>query len=134
MTMANPRTPIARAKLTGADQKHPERYRDRKEPATSGDPVGDPPAHLGKAAKAVWKEAASIMGWLVREDRLALEIAANAVAAIRETAKDGEPIKAAQLTAARQALASLGATPADRSKIHIPGDEGQDDPFAQFDA
>jgi len=52
---------------------------------------------------------------------------------VRQSARAGEPITAAQLTAARQALASLGATPADRSKIHIPGDEGEDDPFAQFE-
>ncbi len=60
----------------------------------------------------------------MREDRLALEIAANAVASIRETAKAGDIVKAAQLTAARQALSSLGGTPVDRSKIHIPDDPG----------
>ncbi len=132
--MPNPRTPLARAKLTGADQKHPERYRDRSEPVTSDQPVGDPPAYLGEDAATVWKEAADVMGWLVREDRLALEIAANAVAAIRETAKAGDIVKAAQLTAARQALSSLGGTPVDRSKIHIPDDPDEDDPFAIFDA
>jgi|SRR6056297_2068141 len=132
--MPNPKTPLAKARLTGADKANPQRYRDRNEPATSGDPVGAAPAYLSKDAKAVWTEAAGIMSWLVREDRFALEIAAQAVATIREAAKAGEPIKAAQLTAARQALSSLGATPADRSKIHIPGDEGERDPFAQFDA
>jgi phage terminase small subunit len=132
--MPNHKTPLAKARLTGADKANPQRFRDRSEPATSGEPLGAPPAHLSKEAKAVWREAAGIMGWLVAEDRLALEIAANAVAAIRETVKAGEPVRAAQLTAARQALASLGATPADRSKIHIPGDGGEDDPFAQFDA
>ncbi len=130
--MAHPRTPIAKAKLTGAAQKHPERYRDRIEPDTSGDPVGEPPAYLSEDARAAWLEAAGVLGWLVREDRLALEIAAQAIAAIRVTAAANKPIKAAQLTAARQALASLGATPADRSRIHIPGDAEEDDPFAKF--
>lgn len=131
--MPNHRTPTAKARLTGADKANPQRFRDRSEPATSGDPVGAPPVHLSKAAKAVWREAAGIMSWLVREDRLALEIAANAVASVRETAQSGEPIKAAQLTAARQTLASLGATPADRAKIYAPGDGDKSDPFAQFD-
>ncbi|MGX0975623.1 phage terminase small subunit [Roseovarius sp. MBR-51] len=132
--MPNHKTPLAKARLTGADKANPQRYRDRSEPATSGDPVGAPPTYLSKDGKEVWREAAGIMSWLVREDRLALEIAAQAVAAIRETAKASDAVKAAQLTAARQALASLGATPADRSKIHIPGDGDEHDPFAQFDA
>ena len=129
--MANFRTPLAKAKLSGAVSKNPQRYRGRAEPATSGNPVGDPPTHLSKGAKTAWKEAADILNWLVVEDRLALEIAAQAITAIRETAASGEPIRAGQLTAARQALASLGATPADRSKIHVL-DEVEHDPFAQF--
>lgn len=132
--MPNPKTPLAKARLTGADKANPQRYRDRNEPATSGEPVGDPPAYLSKDAKAAWREAAGVMSWLVREDRLALEIAAQAIAAIRETAKAGEPIKAAQLTAARQALSCLGGTPTDRAKINLPGGAGEHDPFAIFDA
>lgn len=130
--MPRPRQPLAKARLTGADRKHPERFRARAEPAASGQRVGSPPAYLNADAKAAWKELVRDLGWLSREDRHAVEVAALSVSALRMTVKAGEAPTAALISASRQALAALGATPADRSKIHVTDDGDQDDPFAKF--
>lgn len=131
--MPNPRTPLAKAKLTGADKTHPERFKKRTEPKVSGEPVGSPPAHLSKTAKQVWKEAVSDMGWLGREDRLALENLANAVGQARDLVKLGEMIPASMLAAINTAIGKIGASPTDRGKVfQQPDTEDDDDPFKQF--
>ncbi len=132
--MPRPRTPLAKARLTGADRKDPDRFRDRAEPKTSKAPVGKPPAYLAKEAKAVWQELARDLGWLVREDRFALESACLAIAQVRTMHKVGEPVTGALFAAMNSALGKLGASPADRSKVNATPPEDDDDPFAAFDA
>jgi phage terminase small subunit len=131
--MPRPRTPLAKAKLTGADAKHPERFKGRSEPRTSKAPVGKPPAYLDAEARAVWSELARDLGWLVREDRHALEAAALAVGQVRTMHRAGEPITGALFAAMNTALGKLGASPADRSKVNSAPPEDDDDPFARFD-
>ena len=131
--MPRPRTPLAKAKLTGADRKHPERFRARSEPKTSGAAIGAPPAYLDAGARAVWRELARDLGWLVREDRAALEVASLAVGQVRALHKAGEPVTAALISAMGAALGKLGATPADRSKVNTGAPEDDGDPFAAFD-
>jgi phage terminase small subunit len=131
--MPQPRIPLAKAKLTGAAAKNPQRFRDRKEPETSSKPVGNPPAYLGRDAKAVWKEAAKEFGWLVIEDRFALEVMAVAVGTLREATKGGAPVTASMITAANTSIGKLGASPTDRGKVfQAADDEEEHDPFAQF--
>lgn len=131
--MPAPRTPLAKAKLTGALKNHPERFKARSEPKVSKKPVGNPPPYLSKDARDVWKEAAASMGWLVKEDRFALEVMANAVGLIRETVKAGETISGAMINAANTAVGKIGASPTERGKVFQPGeDEDADDPFAAF--
>lgn len=133
--MPTPRTPLAKAALTGADKKDPQRYRGRTEPRVSGDPVGDPPAYLKTTAKAVWRELAVSLGWLVREDRAAVELASVALGQVREFVKAGEPVPASLLAASNTALGKLGATPSDRAKVAVAPDDGEDDdPWKAFDA
>ena len=131
--MARPQTPLAKAKLTGQDKKHPDRFKKRSEPPVSGEPIGNPPAHLSKTAKQVWKEAVADMGWLGREDRLALENLCNAVGQARDLVKLGEMIPASMLAAINTAIGKIGASPTDRGKVFQPGsDTEEDDPFKQF--
>lgn len=131
--MPRPRTPLAKARLTGADAKHPERFKTRAEPRTSRDPVGKPPAYLDKEARAVWSELARDLGWLVREDRHALEAACLAIGQVRTMHRAGELITGALFAAMNTALGKLGASPADRSKVNSAPPEDDDDPFAKFD-
>ena len=130
--MARPRTPIAKAKLTGAAAKNPQRYRDRAGPALSGRPVGGPPEYLKTDAAASWRLFADELPWLIHEDRAALEAASLARAALQAAARKDEAVSAAFIGAYRGMLSALGATPTDRSKIPAVTDD-EDDPFAIFD-
>jgi len=131
--MPRPRTPRSKAALTGADKANPKRFRDRAEPRTSGAAIGAPPAYLDGEARAVWEELAANLGWLVREDRAALEAASLAVGQVRAMHRKGEIVTGALFSAMNTSLGKLGASPADRSKINSAPPEDDDNPFAQFD-
>lgn len=131
--MPRPQTPLAKAKLTGAAAKDPQRYRGRSEPKTSKKPVGNPPAYFDKEAKAVWKELSADLGWLEREDRGALEGACVAIAQMRTMYREGA-VTASMLAAVNTAVGKLGASPVDRGKVFQQADDDDGpDPFAAFD-
>lgn len=133
--MPRPRTPLSKAKLTGEAAKRPERFKNRAKPATLGQPVGDAPSYMNAEAKAAWRELARNLGWLEIEDRGAVEVAALAIGQVRTLHKSGEPVTAALFSAMNVAIGKLGASPVDRSKIHVSvGDGNTSDPFAKFDA
>jgi hypothetical protein len=82
----------------------------------------------------VWRELAASLGWLIREDRAALELASVALGQVREFVKAGEPVPASLLAASNAALGKLGATPSDRAKVAMPADDDDDnDPWAEFE-
>ena len=128
--MARPRTPLAKARLTGADRKDPGRYRSRAEPAASGRALGAPPGYLPVTAKRAWATFADELGWLVHEDRAAVEVASLMRARVMAGGTDDLP--AAFWAAYRSTLAALGATPTDRSRVHQPQEEDEHDPFASL--
>ena len=128
--MPRPRTPLAKAKLTGAAEKHPERYRARSEPAASGRGIGKPPAYLPESARKAWATFADELPWLQHEDRAALEAASLMRGRI---ADDPTGVTAALFGQYRLSLASLGATPVDRSKVAQPAPDDDADPFAFLD-
>ena len=72
--MARPRTPTAKAALTGADKINPGRFKPRSEPKASGRTLGAPPAYLPLTAKKAWATFADELPWLTYEDRGAVEI------------------------------------------------------------
>ncbi|MCT8160649.1 hypothetical protein [Pseudoruegeria sp. SHC-113] len=113
------------AKITGADLKDPQRYRERHEPDTG--PLGEPPAKFTKAQRDAWLELADELPWLTKSDRHILAIAARLQAAIIED--PAAPIGA--FNQLRLCLASMGGTPADRSKVSTPR-EDEPDPASEF--
>lgn len=128
--MANPRTPLAKAALTGADRNHPGRFRERSEPKSTGRPLGKAPGYLPPSARKAWATFADELPWLTFEDRGAVEI----VSLMRAQIMDGNT---ADLPASfygnyRMALSALGATPVDRTKVYQPPLEKDDDEFDQF--
>lgn len=128
--MPNHRTPASKAKLTGADKNHPERFKARSEPKTSGRGLGKPPAYLPDQAKVAWKTFADELPWLTYEDRAAMEV----VSLMRADLMSGKAdLPASFFGNYRMALSCLGATPVDRSKVHTPKDEDEDDEFSAFD-
>lgn len=127
--MPRARTPLAKAILTGADRKNPQRYRGRTGPVLSGRTIGRAPTYLSGAARTAWCEFAAELPWLVHEDRPILELACELRGRLADS---GGEVTAAMLGAYRSALVSLGATPVDRNKISYGHEEELNDPFAEF--
>lgn len=120
--MPRPRTPVVKAQVTGAAVVHPERHRGRAEPAT-GRPLGEAPDWFADGQAAVWEGFKRELPWLTEADRAVVEIAAT----LRFQFKTN-PVEfgATKLNLLRLALAQMGATPADRSKITVPDGDEQD--------
>lgn len=128
--MARPRTPLAKAALTGADKTNPGRFKPRSEPTKTGRPLGSAPAYLPADAKKAWKVLASELPWLTFEDRAAVEIVAIMRGQIMKGLAADTP--ASFFSTYRQALSSLGATPVDRTKVYQPPADDEEDPFDRF--
>jgi phage terminase small subunit len=126
--MANPRTPLAKAIATGRTLKNPGRFKDRKEPANL-QPLGDPPRWLqdDPAALACWHAFRREISWLTEADGALVEIASILRAQLwhRTWTLTG-------ISALRQCLNEMGATPASRSKVAVRDTGGPTDPADEF--
>ena len=126
--MPNPRKPTKLHLLSGALERNPQRYSDRDgEPASNG-PIGDPPTGFTKARKAIWDEVVGLVpdGVLQKSDRIVVEL----VVMLLHELRTGE-LNIAGIAQLRQALASLGCTPADRSRVSA-APEPKVDEWQQF--
>lgn len=126
--MARRKTPLAKAALTGALNKHPERYKGINEPTGMGE-LGGPPDYLSEAEKAVWAIFADELPWLVSSDRALLESACR----LRAGVQAGTDVTAAHIRELRMHLTALGATPTSRHGVQSPQDPDEDDPWTQFE-
>lgn len=126
--MPKPRTPSAVLEARGAFDKDPARRRDDFE-AAAFDPA--PPDYFSEPQRTVWNEivAALPASVLQATDRMAVELAARQVAFFRVT-PDAD-VTAAQLAQIRTALAVLGMTPADRSRVSVKK-QAPSNPFADM--
>lgn len=110
--MARYKTPQALAKITGATEKHPERY--GKNIYAKSAPLGDAPAFLSQKERNEWKRIAKEFPWLARSDRMLVEIVVRLLIRIQEP---GCPIGVyAQL---RLCLAAMGGSPVDAGRVHV---------------
>lgn len=126
--MARPRIPLAKAEMTGALAKNPQRFRDRSEPPTQ--PLGKAPSFLSKEERRSWDSFAKEWPWLTEGDRGAL----IALCQMRAMIEDPVTEKTAALyTAYRLMIGEFGGTPTTRSKVFQPKSEEDNDPFAGFD-
>ncbi len=125
--MARRKNPIEKARLTGALQKHPERYKDVSTPKGL-DKVGDPPEWLTEAQKESWAIFVDELPWLVASDRALLESACI----LRSGVLSGADLTAAHIRELRMHLTAMGATPTSRHGIHFTEDDEDNDPFAKF--
>jgi phage terminase small subunit len=121
--MPRPRTPLHLAEITGATERSPGNYRGRREAKV--DALGDPPDTLTEAEEEAWRVFASEIPWLGQSDRALLELACRLRVRLRNDPEMGV-MAMAQL---RLCLSSMGATPADRSKVSFQDDEDEDDEF-----
>jgi hypothetical protein len=123
--MAAPRKSLAHLKAMGADIANPHRFTSRAEPKVI--PLGEPSPHLGANGRVAWFAFKSELPWLGESDRAIMEVACH----VRGRLIDGADMTAAELTLLRQTLSTLGATPADRSRITTAEEQTQD-PLADF--
>lgn len=118
--MPRPRTPTPILEATGALTHDSKRYASRTtEPMPTGD-LGTPPKHPTTAQKKTWKELAvtAPAGVLTSADRWIVETAVILMTKIRTAS-----FTAADIGHLRSCLASLGMTPADRSRVSVTKQE-----------
>lgn len=126
--MGRHRQPDALAEIKGATRANPQRYRN--ETPRCEIPFGDPPAHLTRDAKKAWQEieAGCIPGVLAGADRVLVETAAILLAQMRKSPDDFPAAKLGHLIGA---LARLGMTPTDRTRLQVPKAPEDANPFAR---
>lgn len=119
--MANPRKPIAAARLSGAYAKNPQRYKNRSEPLVS-EPLGNAPEWLSNAEVEVWNEFLEVP-WLNRSHRCITAMASQLQAKMMAGALGVPGMQLLRVT-----LGQLGVTPVDASRISVqPADDEHDD-------
>jgi hypothetical protein len=94
----------------------PARHAERALEPVVDEPLGGPPPAWKPDGKALWWEVANAIpaGVATKADRLLIELTCRIVAIMREEPARFTSAMAAQL---RCCLASLGMTPADRSRV-----------------
>ena len=125
--MPRPRTPKAKAAVTGVADKKRKKFEARIEPEASG-PLGDPPDWLldtdGNKQRSAWLLIKKEIPWLTEHDRILVQMAASIQG--RFMAQQEVGIQAMNML--RQILGQMGATPADRTKVTMPdAGEAKDD-------
>lgn len=126
--MPAPRTPAAKAAVSGRDKINPARFKDRKDP--KADALGDPPSWFSETQRDVWAMFAREVPWLNGSHRSVLEIAVI----IRSRLVSQEDVGVQALNLLRQCLGQMGATPADATKVSLPDDGAEDPDEAYFKA
>lgn len=121
--MANPRTPVAKARLTGAAAKNPGRHKNRKDPKST--PLGKPSGFLDENGQRAWEGYRKELPWLMESDRSLVEIASS----VRGRLLGGEDVGVTALGMLQSILSKMGGSPADRSKVALPDDEKEEDEF-----
>ncbi|RYG79406.1 MAG: hypothetical protein EON59_16280 [Alphaproteobacteria bacterium] len=121
--MAAPRTPVAKARVTGAAAKNPQRHRDRGDPKTT--PLGEASIFLDEFGRQAWEGYRRELPWLMESDRSLVEIAAS----VRGRLIGGQDVGVTALSMLQSILSKMGGSPADRSKVNAPDDEPERDEF-----
>jgi hypothetical protein len=126
--MPKPRTPSAALEARGAFDKDPAR---RREDFEAGAFDSTPPKYFTAKQKAVWAEIVGALPASVLQatDRIAVELAARLIAHFRALPDEG--VTSAQVAQIRTALAVLGMTPADRSRVSAKKD-APSNPFLEM--
>jgi hypothetical protein len=129
--MARPRTPSAILELKGAFKKDPQRKEQRSQEPRPQGIIGDPPLFFDVERASIWHEIISQVpdGVLTNADRIILELTCSLVHGLRQGSSER-----GDLSLLKSCLASLGMTPADRSKISVPKQAEELDEFAKIAA
>lgn len=124
--MPRPRKPTNLHRASGTLRKG--RHAGRLHEPVVAEPLGGPPTKAGfhNEENALWQEIAEMIppGVATRSDRLLVEILVRLIAKARKSPQDLTPAMASQI---RAGLASLGMTPADRSRVETALPESRND-------
>lgn len=123
--MPAPRTPVAKASVSGAAVKNPQRHKDRKEPKAAA--LGKPSPFLDEFGVKAWEGFKQELPWLAESDRALVEIASS----VRGRLLSGEDVGITALSMLQSILSKMGASPADRSKVMV-GDGEETDPTDSY--
>lgn len=121
--MPNHRTPVAKAKVTGAAIKDPGRHAERSEPA--GKSLGEASGFLDEHGQRAWEGFKRELPWLMESDRPIVEVCSI----VRGELLSGDDVGVTRLSMYQSMLSKLGATPADRSRILMQDEEEADEFF-----
>lgn len=112
--MPKPRTPSSVLEARGAFAHNPDR---KREDFAAGAFNADAPEYFTDKQVAAWDEIVSLLPATVLQatDRIAVELTARLIARFRS--QDDTDVTMAQVAQIRTALATLGMTPADRSRV-----------------
>ena len=123
--MPRPRLPVAKAEVSGAALKHPERHGNRKAPKSR--PVGEPFARMNEDQREAWDQFKDELPWLSHSHRALLEVACN----VRARLASGDEVGINVLQTYSAILSKLAATPVDETKV-VHGDDSEEDPSDRF--
>jgi len=124
--MGAPRKPTALKEVQGTAHRNKQRQNpDEPEPERG---IGPAPEHLNAQEKQIWDEIVANMyaGVLGEADRMALELMVKLICIVRN---DFEAMTGAQLARLNGLMSQFGMTPADRTKISVPKDKNEGNPF-----
>jgi len=126
--MARPRVPLQKALTTGRVAQNPARFKGRTEPKSTG-PLGPPPKWMTNSHdKLAWETFREELPYLNMSHRAIVGIASS----IRGRQIAGEEVGVKAFSLLRMCLNSMGATPADASKVQMPDNDKPDDPSSRY--
>lgn len=129
--MPRPRTPLAKARVTGRDRVNPARFTGRNEPAVDDD-LGHAPDWLVDTditkPREAWEQLRSSVPWLNSSHRGIVSIAATVMGRMIA----GQEVGIQSMNLLRQCLGQMGATPADASRISLLDAPSEPDPADEF--
>ncbi|MCA1971308.1 MAG: hypothetical protein LDL44_00575 [Caenispirillum sp.] len=125
--MARPRLPAAKADVSGAAVKNPQRHRDRKAPKGLRE-LGAAPEGMPEPQRQAWEDFRAELPWLNSSHRALVRAAC--ILRARIEAEPAIGVNALQTYSA--ILSKLAATPVDETKVSMPDDEDESPEDAFF--
>lgn len=124
--MPRARTPLAKAKATGQVCKHPERFKDRKQPKVDG--LGEPSTYMQGYEIVAFNAFKKEWPWLKQSDRALIEILCK----VRAKILAGDDVGVQALSGYCSNLAKCGGNPSDIQKVVVADEESEDATEAYF--
>lgn len=129
--MARPRTPKAKAMITGHALTQKRKFEGRNEPQID-EALGNAPERLPETEKnkavTAWETIRRDIPWLNSSHRILVATASNILGLLIA----GQECGTQALNLLRQCLGQMGATPADRHRVPDMPADGGDDPADEF--